>query len=83
MLSSDVEVTVLYVRNPRLGENLKDVAARYASRVKLVAVAKMPGTRFWQRQPSIRVLRGQSIVCEAMGADLPRRELDRVIRSAL
>jgi hypothetical protein len=82
-------VTVLYVKNARsrgerLGDSLREVAAQYGSRVRLVPVSRMPGYGFLRPcQPTIRVMRGPAVVGEAIGADLPRRELDRVIRGAL
>ncbi len=86
---AEESVTVFYVRSARshggrLGDSLKDVAARYGARVRLVPVSRMPGSGLLRpSQPTIRVMRGQAVIGEAMGADLPRRELDRVIRGAL
>ena len=85
---AEESVTVFYVRSARshggrLGDNLQEVVARYGPRVRLVPVSRMPGTGFLRpSQPTVRVMRGEAIIGEAMG-DLPRRELDRVILCAL
>jgi len=82
-------VTVLFVR-PRgtggsLAEDLKAISARLGERVRLLEVSRLPGAPRRQRHrvPCVRVMRGRDVISEAIGADLPRRELERVIRSAL
>ena len=85
-------VVVVYVRPSDrnlvdLDARLEHIATRYQSYIKLdiVEPENLPPryAHLNVRGPCVVVLRGGEIVGEAMGAGLPVRELDTVVRCAL
>ncbi|RMH37861.1 MAG: hypothetical protein D6689_20645 [Deltaproteobacteria bacterium] len=85
-------VTLLYIREPAapraaLDARVATIAARHAPHVAVVPVAPgdvpAPYARWSAWAPCVLVLRDGAIVGEAIGASLPVRELDRVVRCAV
>ena len=91
-LPHEVPVTLLYIKSaeadlPYLDRGLSVIVERYAPLVELREVEphEVPSEHAaWaQRTPSVLVMRRGEVVGEAMGALLPLRELDRVVRCAV
>lgn len=89
---SDVPITLVYIRSeqqrlPELDDTLQTIVERYAPLVELRRVTPEATprrfARFAQRTPTVLVLRHGALVGEAIGAGLPARELDRVVRCAV
>ena len=88
-------ITLLYVRPGReelteLDRRVGVIAERYARWVELVVIAPedaagRPGLEELAScgSPALFLLRGGEVVGEAMGALLPARELDQVVRRAV
>jgi hypothetical protein len=84
-------IALLYIGGatvaPELGEQLERIAARYAPLVELrmIAPADVPTrfAKFARLTPTVLVLRRGKLVGEAIGALLPMRELDEVVRCAV
>jgi hypothetical protein len=90
-------ITLLYVRPAREGMTELDarvgaIAERYARWIELVVVrpdevAALPGMEAvsvaGSSSPALFLLRQGEVVGEAMGAFLPARELDHVVRCAV
>jgi hypothetical protein len=75
-------VTLRYVHaeaapDPALSQRLLGLRERYGERVQLQFVANSGGLS------TLYVLRGEAIVSQAAGRDLPVRELNRVVDCAL
>lgn len=71
-----------------LRRRLEVVAARYRDMVELLVLRPDDVPAPYRRRgplpgPALLVLRGGELVHEAMGAMLPARELDRVVRCAV
>ena len=88
----DASVTLLYIRTNDGPHNVLDaglttIVARYAPVVRLVPVAPHevdPEYAAWaERTPTVLVIRNGRVVGEAIGAFLPVRELDRIVRCAV
>jgi hypothetical protein len=78
----NAEVTLLYVRPEGDGQTGLDrvvelVAGRYGVTLQVVPPDREPAV------PALLVLRGEEIVGQAMGALLPVRDLDDVVRRAV
>jgi hypothetical protein len=84
-------VTLLYIHGedatPTLDGRVAAVVDRYAPMVELVSVtAAEVGDQYGEIAgcaPAVVLLRGGQVVGEAMGATLPSRELDMVVRCAV
>lgn len=79
-------ITLLYLRpgseKTELDRRLQEIAQHYAPMVELVVVSERP-IQGAASPPMVLVLRRGELIGEAMGALLPRRELDRVVRRAV
>lgn len=91
-LPTEEPVTLLYIKGedadlPYLDRGLSLIVARYAPRVELRTLAphQVPAEHaaLSLPTPSVLVMRRGEIVGEALGALLPLRELDRVVRCAV
>jgi len=85
-------ITMLYIRANHGAATVLDravavLAERYAPRVTLqvLTAAQVPSrlARWAHRTPAVLVLRDDALVGEAIGAFLPLRELDRIVRRAV
>lgn len=85
-------ITLVYIRSAEaepaeLDLGLHRIVARYQPHVELCPMdlddlpAEFAG--FARRAPAVIVLRDGEIIGEAMGAAMPMRELDRVVRCAV
>jgi hypothetical protein len=92
LLPVDAPITVLYIRAadadlPYLDRQIAILVERYAPHVELRVLAPehvpVELADKAQRTPTVLVLRRGEIVGEAIGAFLPMRELDRVVRCAV
>ena len=92
LLPADAPISVLYIRAaaadlPYLDRQIAILVERYAPHVELRVLAPehVPAELAdkTQRTPTVLVLRDGAIVGEAIGAFLPMRELDRMIRCAV
>ncbi len=90
--SQNAPITLLYIRSDQESHDLLDtglatIVARYAPLVELVPVAPDevdPEYAHWsERTPAVLAIRRGEVVGEALGASLPVRELDRVVRCAV
>ncbi len=88
----DAPVKLLYIRlahesHDVLDSGLATIVERYAPLVELIPVSPdemdVDYTRWAQRTPTVLVVRRGKVVGEALGAFLPVRELDRVVRCAI
>jgi len=88
----DTPVTLLYIRSDHdshdvLDAGLATIVGRYAPLVVLIPVSpdevEPQFARWAERTPTVLVVRDGKVVGEAIGAFLPVRELDRVVRCAV
>ena len=91
-LPLEVPVTLLYIKSrdadlAYLDRGLTMIVARYAPLVELRTLEphEVPAkhAEWAHRTPSVLVMRRGEVVGEALGALLPLRELDRVVRCAV
>ena len=81
-------ITLLYVRPPsaemtELDRRVGAIAERYSRWVELRVVGPVGDDDAFAGSPALLLLRQGEVVGEAMGALLPMRELDDVVRRAV
>lgn len=81
-------ITLLYVRPPseemtELDRRVGAIAERYSRWVELRVVGPVGDESAFVGSPALLLLRQGEVVGEAMGALLPMRELDDVVRRAV